>query len=194
MFIMIPFGFLGPLFKRFAGTIYPGETRRLLKEIARSLDPGSSILDLGAGTGILSDIAREERPDLRYIALDPAMGMLKNARQYIGKVLGIAENLPFRRGMFSAVLIGDAIHHLNDPEAAVIEIKRVLRRNGTFFVFDIDPEAIMGRAICFAERVFREPAGFYPPDQIAALLRKDGFEVEIHRHDWRYSVVAKLAD
>jgi SAM-dependent methyltransferase len=194
MSIMIPFGFLGPVFKLFAGTIYPGETRRLVKEIVRSLESGDFVLDLGAGTGILSDFAREERSDLRYVALDPAIGMLKNAPQYISKVLGRAEGLPFKRGIFNAVLIGDAIHHVNDPEWAIIEIKRVLKRNGVFFVFDMDPEAFMGRAISLAERLFREPARFYPPEQLAALLTKDGFKVEIHRHDWRYSVTAKLTD
>ena len=191
---MIPFGRLGPLFKRFAGTIYPGETRRLLKEIVRSLEPGGRVLDLGAGTGILSDIAREERRDLSYVALDPAMGMLKNAPQYLGKILGKAEDLPFKRGTFGAVLIGDAIHHVNDPEWAIIEVKRVLRKNGTFFIFDIDPDAFMGRAICRVERLFREPAGFYPLEKLGDLLTKDGFMVEVRRHDWRYSITAKLTD
>ena len=194
MSIMIPFGRLGPLFKRFAGAIYPGETRRLLREIVRSLEPDSRVLDLGAGTGILSDIAREERRDLRYVALDPAMGMLKNAPQYIGKILGKAEDLPFKRGTFGAVLIGDAIHHVNDPEWAIIEVKRVLRKNGIFFIFDIDPDAFVGRAVCFAERLLREPAGFYPPEKLGDLLRKDGFGVEVRKHDWRYSVTAKLSD
>ena len=191
---MIPFDCLGPLFKRFAGVIYPGETRDLVRSVVRSIEPERFILDLGAGTGILSNFAREERQDLRYVALDPAIGMLKNARQHVSKVLGRAEGLPFKRATFDVVLIGDAIHHVNDPEWAVIEIKRVLRRNGMFFVFDIDPEAYMGRAIRLAERLFHEPARFYPPEQLSALLAKDGFEVDVHRHDWRYSLIAKLTE
>jgi len=174
--------------------MYPRETRSLLKEIIRSLEPGGLVLDLGAGTGILSDIAREERHDLRYVALDPAMGMLKNAPQHIGKVLGKAEDLPFRRNSFGAVLIGDAIHHVNDPEWAIIEVKRVLRKNGTFFIFDIDPDAFLGRAVCIAERLLRERAGFYPPEKLGDLLRKDGFSVDVLKHDWRYSITAKLID
>jgi ubiquinone/menaquinone biosynthesis C-methylase UbiE len=191
---MMPFGRLGPLFKRFAGAIYPKETRRLVRAVVHSMDPGGLVLDLGAGTGILSDIAREERNDLRYVALDPAMGMLKNAPQYVGKVLGKAENLPFRRSSFDAVLIGDAIHHLNDPEWAIIEVKRILKRNGTFFIFDIDPDTFMGRAVCFGERLLHEPAGFYHPEKLGDLLTKDGFGVEVRRHDWRYSITAKLID
>jgi ubiquinone/menaquinone biosynthesis C-methylase UbiE len=191
---MIPFGLLGPLFKLFAGTIYPKETRRMVADIVRSLETGGFLLDLGAGTGILSDIAREERHDLRYVALDPAMGMLRNAPQYLGKVLGKAEELPFKRGVFGAVLIGDAIHHVKDPEWAIIEIKRILRKNGTLFIFDIDPDAFIGRAVCFAEKLLREPAGFYPPEKLGDLLRKDGFTVAVRRHDWRYSVTAKLID
>jgi ubiquinone/menaquinone biosynthesis C-methylase UbiE len=189
---MMPFGQLAPLFKRFAGVIYPKETRRLVKTIVHPMEPGSCVLDLGGGTGILSEIAGECRPDLTYFILDTAMGMLENAPGYLGKVSGKAEDLPFREGTFEAVLIGDAIHHFKDPRKAVVQIKRVLKQRGKLFVFDIDPGTFVGCAIRIAERLFGEPAFFYSPENLGNMLSGEGFIVEINRYDWRYSVKGEL--
>lgn len=50
---------------------------------------------------------------------------------------GDAENLPFRRNTFDAVVARLALHHLEMPEAALQEMRRVCRPDGTVAIDDI---------------------------------------------------------
>lgn len=89
---------------------------------ALALVPGSPlrILDLGAGTGLLSGMVRREHPDAELVLLDGAPAMLDRARHTLGdtnttyRVADLREPLP--AGRFDAVISALAIHHLQDPD------------------------------------------------------------------------------
>jgi ubiquinone/menaquinone biosynthesis C-methylase UbiE len=191
---MIPFSSLGFLFKRFAQVIYPKAAKDDLTWVLGWLKAGSLILDAGGGTAVLSEFAREVRQDLKLVALDPASGMLKYTEDYVSPVKGVAEMLPFKDGTFGAVLIGDAFHHFRDQGQALREVRRVLQPDGVLFVFEIDPEKPMGKAIQGAEKMLRECSRFYAPKDLALLLREAGFIPRIRSYDWRYAIEAHRAD
>lgn len=89
------------------------------------------VLDLGAGTGILTDalVAR----GLDVVAVDPSESMLAELRTrhpQIEVVTGTAEATGLSGESVEAVVIGQAWHWM-DPQAASAEIARVLRPGGT---------------------------------------------------------------
>ena len=151
------------------------------------------VLDVGAGTGILTQLARQVRKDFTHVCIDPAPGMLKFVPFYAQKVGGKAEALPFRDGAFDAILIGDAFHHLNNPSRAISEIKRCLDEKGVLFIFDIDPGKLMGKFICRLEVFLDEPALFYAPTEFQRLLTGHGFSVKIRNYGWRFAIIASIA-
>ncbi len=187
---MMPFNHLGWLFKRFGGTIYPKAVKKDLAWILDWLRPGNSILDLGGGTALLCQMAREIRTDLYMVSLDPARGMLRYVPDYVTPVQGVAEHLPFSDGTFSVVMIGDALHHFKAPIQALRECARVLDADGVLFIFEINPEKGLGRIIHTAERILTEPDNFYPPDKLAEVLRQEGFAPAVRSYDWRYAIEA----
>ncbi|MDD3846212.1 MAG: class I SAM-dependent methyltransferase [Syntrophorhabdaceae bacterium] len=189
---MIPFNHLGPVFKAFSSLVYPRAFRTVFASSLEKVPDGGSVLDVGAGTGILSQFAQRARNDLMYTMIDPAPGMLKFAPDFARKVLGRAEYLPFAEKSFDAVYAGDCIHHFNDPRRAIKELKRVLREDGVLTLFEIDPGSVLGGAITRGERMFREPAHFYRPGELAEALAGHGFESRIVRYGWRYSIIAYL--
>ena len=189
---MIPFNRLGFLFKMFGIMIYPGEARVRLSTIGRSLAPRARVLDLGGGTGVLADLIHRVRQDLRCVAADPALGMLEKGSPHILKAAGLAESLPFKENIFEAVLIGDALHHFDNPLKAILEVMRVLKPDGILFIFDMDPETFAGRIIYRVEKLMREPARFRPPEELSKILTDYGFRVKTERYDWRYSITAEL--
>jgi len=90
----------------------------------------SLLLDVGAGTGISTEFFKEKFGCL-CVALDPSWEMLK---QYEGnKVIGNAENLPFKNNMFDVVVSVTALHHC-DIDKAIKEMLRVVKKDGIIIV------------------------------------------------------------
>ena len=191
---MRPFNHLGFIFKLFASLIYPARARKDLTEAVNPMKSGAVVLDIGSGTGILTQFVRGVREDLAHVCIDPAWGMLKYAPPYAYKIEGNAEKLPFRDQAFGAILIGDALHHLNDPLQAIAGMMRCLDGKGMLFIFDIDPGKFMGRFICWLEGLLNEPAQFYEPEELRRLLIGHGCSVKIRNYGWRYAIIASGAE
>ncbi len=93
--------------------------------------PGLDVLDLGAGTGKLTE-ALVARPGVRVTAVDPDPAMLAQLRLRLPDVdalEGSAENIPLPDASVDAVLAGTALHWF-DLDRALPEITRVLRPGG----------------------------------------------------------------
>ena len=125
------------------------------------------------------------------MSLDPAYGMIKYAPEYTYKVRAKAESLPLKN-IFSVVLMGDTIHHIDNPHKAIMEIKGCMTPSGRLFIFDLNPDTFIGSVVCRSERFFKEPANFYSPEMLSDMLKRYGFRTKINKYDWRYSVEAEL--
>ncbi len=93
--------------------------------------PGGDVLDLGAGTGKLTD-ALVSRPGVRVVAVDPDPAMLVQFRADHAGVdarEGTAEQIPLPDAAVDAVVVGTAWHWF-DRAKAEPEIARVLRPGG----------------------------------------------------------------
>jgi demethylmenaquinone methyltransferase / 2-methoxy-6-polyprenyl-1,4-benzoquinol methylase len=101
--------------------------------------PGSLVLDVASGTGL---VARElaARRRLRVIQLEPSEEMLRagivvteeaGLGRQVRQTLGRAEKLPFADETFDAVTFTYLLRYVDDPEATVRELVRVLRPGGT---------------------------------------------------------------
>jgi tRNA (cmo5U34)-methyltransferase len=96
------------------------------------------VLDLGAGTGLLSAAVLDRHPDAELVLLDGAPEMLAQARDRLPAassttVVGdLRAALP--AGPFDAVVSALAIHHLEDPQKRELfaRIHAVLRPGGVF--------------------------------------------------------------
>jgi ubiquinone/menaquinone biosynthesis C-methylase UbiE len=105
------------------------------------LPGGSSILDIGSGYGLFSLEMRKR--GYKVISSDLLIGIaidkIKKAREIFRKggqpfifTQSDATMLPFKDGSFDGVLIADVIEHILDEDAALREIRRVLKKGGIF--------------------------------------------------------------
>jgi ubiquinone/menaquinone biosynthesis C-methylase UbiE len=108
--------------------------------VARHLGDGAcaTILDLGCGTGRFTE-ALAQRFGAEVIGIDPSTGMLERAREKrrderVRYQLGHAEAIPLSDRAVDVIFISMVLHHFNDPRAAALECRRVLREQGTVFV------------------------------------------------------------
>ena len=112
------------------------------------------VLDCGTGTGaFLSAFADAAggQPELHGVDLSPAM--LDAARETLAKrghtaSLRRAEltRLPYPDAHFDVVMAAHVVEHLADPEAALAEMRRVLKPGGLMVVC-ITRDSVIGRAV-----------------------------------------------
>jgi SAM-dependent methyltransferase len=94
---------------------------------------GSRLLDVACGTGEL--VARAARAGALAEGLDFAASMVEAARAaYPGLRFqeGDAQELPFQDESFDAVTCAFGLMHLEDPDRALAEARRVLRSGGRY--------------------------------------------------------------
>ena len=119
---------------------------------ALGIAPGDRVLDIAAGTGTSS--AAIARTGARVTALDFSAGMVAVGRQRhpeIEFVEGDATKLPFDDASFDAVTISFGLRNVNDPHAALAEMRRVLVPGGRLVIceFTTPPNGLMRGAYDF---------------------------------------------
>ncbi|WP_369259248.1 class I SAM-dependent methyltransferase [Geodermatophilus amargosae] len=101
------------------------------------------VLDLGAGTGLLTDVLVAAGHEV--LAVDPSaemLGRLSVRHPGIPAAVGGAEAIPLPDGSVDAVVAGQAAHWF-DPEPAAAELRRVLRPGGVVgLVWNVRDETV----------------------------------------------------
>lgn len=150
------------------GRSLPEETLALWMDTLRELVPVDSvarILDLGAGTGRFA-VSLRDTLGCPVVAVDPSEAMLDQGRgrgtDGIRWLTGSAESIPLEDASVDLVWMSQVFHHLNDPAAAVSEIRRVLRPGGHLAVRNATLESEAGN----------QWACFFPEAPTVAVSRK----------------------
>ena len=102
------------------------------REKAISNLTGTSVLDLGSGTGA----AYEQLTNYETTAIDPDKKMLE-LNLFENKVVGSAENLPFEDNSFDNVFCSFVWRNVSDANKALSEVYRVLKPGGKFVLLDM---------------------------------------------------------
>jgi tRNA (cmo5U34)-methyltransferase len=111
--------------------------------IATNIRKPSRILDLGAGTGLLTSFWYKKFPDAKFVLVDVADEMLNVARRrFAGLENFTYMTMDYSRGLpaekFDCIVSALSIHHLEHPQkqALFAEIRDQLTAGGLFVNYD----------------------------------------------------------
>nr|MBQ8252540.1 methyltransferase domain-containing protein [Lachnospiraceae bacterium] len=159
----------------------------ICKKVDRYLKKDMKVLELACGTGMFTFRLADKVQS--WEATDFAENMLKEAQAAYekrgsaidGLVFSVqdATNLPYADESFDAVMIANALHIMPEPEKALAEIRRVLKKNGLLYA----PTFVHGEGAAFAFRIglielFGFKAFIKPTnEEFAQFIGEKGFSV-----------------
>jgi SAM-dependent methyltransferase len=140
---------------------------------------GGRTLDLGTGTGRNLPLFP---PAVRAVAVDPHPDALARARARapgVPVVVARAEALPFRSGAFDTVVSGLVLCSVDDPDAALAEIRRVLDPAGTLRLLEhVRHPGVRGALQDLVQPAWTAISGGCRPNrETEAIVARAGFEV-----------------
>ncbi len=105
-----------------------------------STRPGQTIADIGSGSGYLLE-GLVDQP-VHLVAIDQSPSMLEQIREKLGDQIevieGTSENLPLQDDSVDYVIANMYLHHVERPGAAIKEMVRILKQDGTLIFTDLD--------------------------------------------------------
>jgi len=115
---------------------------------ASDVKPGSTVVDVGCGTGFLTRQAiMNTQGKGRVVGVDLSPSMLEKAEGNLGNLalhgsvefrVGDAENIPVQDDFADAVVGNMILHHCAKPKQAVLEMTRILKEGGKVAVADLE--------------------------------------------------------
>lgn len=155
---------------------------------AAGIRNGARVLDVATGAGYIAGVATQRGADA--IGIDFSAAQVRMAREQYPDVQfeqADAEALPFKSESFDAVVNGFGMCHVPNPDVALREAFRVLKRGGrvAFTVWDTPEHAVVFGALYAAVRAHGSldvdlPAGpnfflFSEPEHSTRALLSAGF-------------------
>jgi ubiquinone/menaquinone biosynthesis methyltransferases len=165
--------------------------------VEQAVSPGDRVLDACCGTGDLA-IAARKRGAAEVVGLDFSAQMLERARRKAPEIewlQGDVLELPFEDGSFDSATVGFGIRNVDDLEAGLRELRRVLRDGGRLAILEITtPRGVLApfyrvwfdRVVPLLGRVLPGGAAYtylpasvrrFPvPEELGRLLEATGFD------------------
>jgi demethylmenaquinone methyltransferase/2-methoxy-6-polyprenyl-1,4-benzoquinol methylase len=165
--------------------------------IRETVRPGDRVLDACCGTGDLAVAARREGA-AEIVGVDFSERMLERARRKDPELEWVQADvlaLPFEDASFDVAVVGFGVRNVEDLEAGIRELRRVLRPCGRLGILEITTPRgplklfyrlwfdrivpLLGRLLPGGDAYTYLPASvrrFPGPEDLAELLRANGFD------------------
>jgi ubiquinone/menaquinone biosynthesis C-methylase UbiE len=124
--------------------------RKIYEGIARNivaLDIPGEYLEVGSGTGLLSTLIAEAKPDVKITALDLSPEMVDMSTKYVEKqklgdrirfLTGDASDEKVIEGLdkYNLVYSTFSLHHWEDPEIVFANLWKLVKNKGALYAYD----------------------------------------------------------
>lgn len=157
-----------------------------------NLPPGQRWLDVGAGTGVLSQAILDKASPAKILGIDLSADFLELAKQQVQDDrlefrLEDAANLAFEAPQFDVAVAGLVLNFLASPETVIQKMREAVASGGTVAAYVWDYRGKMQMMSNFWEAAMvvdpaaheqdaRKSFGICEPDRLAALFESQGLK------------------
>lgn len=152
--------------------------KKLMQKALLIRDVPTTMVDLGAGSGIFSSMLVDHYPDSKITAVDYSANMCRVAAQKPGfeVVCADARQLPFSDWSYRAVFSNCMLQWVPDYQRVLQEVKRVLAPGGFFLFSTFGPKTLPElRRAWAAVDDYKHVNEFVPMQALADQLSTQGF-------------------
>ncbi len=153
---------------------HPKIYKNELNMLSSFIDKNSFGLEIGVGTGRFAEYLNTN------IGIDISLNMLKISKDKgIEVLLANGEKLPFNDSVFDYVLMIVTICFIKNPEAALLESRRVLKSKGKIYIAFIDKNSMYGKYYnkIKLKNLFYADAHFYSIKELEEKLVSSRFVI-----------------
>jgi ubiquinone/menaquinone biosynthesis C-methylase UbiE len=149
-----------------------------------AIEPEAVVLDIACGTGEFERLILAEHPRQHMVGVDISEKMLDIASHklvaypHVAFQVATASALPFTDQCFDVIVSASAFHYFDSPEAALVEMKRVLKPEGKVIILDWCKDYLFCRSLDWVLKIV-DPAHqqCYTQAEFHHLLTSTGFEI-----------------
>jgi len=151
--------------------------------LSRNLTPGSRVLDVGCGRGVLLGALADRGFEVHGVEISPEAARGADPRAEIRFAANLSD-AGYDDCAFDEVIIWHVLEHMQDPRGALEEVHRILKPNGRLVVAVPNFGSVQARWTGAAWFHLDLPRHLYhfPLSALCRLLRRVGFEVVSQHH------------
>jgi ubiquinone/menaquinone biosynthesis C-methylase UbiE len=149
--------------------------------------PEGTVLDCGSGSGLLLGFLSRNYDHV--YGLDLSHEMLKTGEESGAgsrTLVGCAQMMGLKDSTFDLVICKSSLHHTPEPDRAIREIYRVLKKDGVLIISEPCRDNSLwrniGRAYTGFSKNFSGHHHLFRTRQIKELLTRNGFEIQTSRY------------
>lgn len=179
--------------KYYLRTFHDDYRLKRLVELLKLKD--GTLLDIGCGGGITTESLNHYYPRVKIYGCDVSKHAIEYAKKFgSGKVkYSVIKNkkLPYEDNFFDAALCLDVMEHVPDVDFFLKEVRRVIKKNGIFFlVVPCEGQSFthtwFSQKLKFGDKMTFKRYGHIHPEfnhrYVEELIRKHGFKIKKRRY------------
>jgi SAM-dependent methyltransferase len=164
--------------------------RRLLDKVLCLFPSSQSMLDVGAGMGLL--VREGQAKGLKAVGVEPSRWLVEAGRSHFGLDIlqGILPHPNLTNQTFDLVFLVDVLEHVADPLALLSHCRRALSPNGALIVIAPDVHSMAARILGKKWWHFRlAHVGYFDRKTLISAATRSGFRpFRFMRASWYFEI------
>jgi len=119
----------------------------ILKRIEKFKKAPGRLLEIGCASGFLLDEARRRGWEVHGVDISKSASAYARDKLNLNVIESSFEDTAFENNSFDVIVMLDTLQHLTDPKGTVLELRRILKRDGLLYISTPNISSMVSRML-----------------------------------------------